>query len=263
MTTIGFIVTRHVNSERTNKYWNRCISTIRLYYPKHKIILIDDNSNYDFVVKNCDDTNVEYIQSEFPGRGELLPFYYYFHNKWFDKAVIIHDSMFFHNRFPFGQINLPVIPLFHFTSDDENIGNSIRITNALNNKNIVQFLLKNNTNNNNYNYKNQVKLLTRKIYWNGCFGIMCLITHDCLKGLQETFNFLNMIHFIQTKQDRCCLERIFACIIHSQFSYLKAFPSLFGNIFSYLRFGYSYEEYIEDVKKRNIHRPIIKVWSGR
>jgi hypothetical protein len=259
MSSFGFIITRHVNSERSNKYWNRCISTIRLYYPKHKIILIDDNSNYDFVVKNCDDTNVEYIQSEFPGRGELLPFYYYFHNKWFDKAVIIHDSMFFHTRVPFGAINLPVIPLWNFISDDENINNSIRITNGLNNKSIVQQLLNNSKNNNN----NQVKLLTRKVNWNGCFGIMCVITHDCLNHLQSTFNYLNLVHYIKTKQDRCCLERIFACMIHSQYSHLKAFPSLFGNIFNYLRFGYSYEEYINDVKNRNIHRPIIKVWSGR
>jgi hypothetical protein len=34
------------------------------------------------------------INSEYHGRGELLPYYYYLQNKFVDKAVIIHDSVF-------------------------------------------------------------------------------------------------------------------------------------------------------------------------
>jgi hypothetical protein len=52
-------------------------------------------------------------------------------------------------------------------------------------------------------------------------------------------------------------------MIYSQYSHLKKCPSLFGNIFGYLHFGYSYDEYINDVKNRNINKPLIKVWTGR
>ena len=45
----GFIITRHVNSEITNKYWNHAIRCIRRFYPYRKIIIIDDNSNQLFV----------------------------------------------------------------------------------------------------------------------------------------------------------------------------------------------------------------------
>jgi nucleoside-diphosphate-sugar epimerase len=45
----GFIILRHVNSELTNEYWNECVRCIRRFYPLRKIVVIDDNSNKDFV----------------------------------------------------------------------------------------------------------------------------------------------------------------------------------------------------------------------
>lgn len=249
-----FIIARHVNSEKTNKYWNRCISTIRIYYPKNKIVVIDDNSNYEFVVKMCEDENVQYVQSEFPGRGELLPYYYYYHHPWHPKAVIIHDSVFFHSCVPFGKINLPVCPLWHFSADTENINNSMRISHGLKNSTIIRKMLKNDS---------AVKILGKSPEWNGCFGIQSMITHECVQHLQNKFNLLNLIHYIHNRHDRCCFERIFACMIYSQYPALKKCPSLFGSIFNYLHFGYSYEEYINDVNNRTINKPVIKVWTGR
>ena len=84
MDTFGFIVTRHVNSELTNKYWNHCVKLLRTLYPLRKIVIIDDNSNYDFVKPEFNYKNLQVIQSEYPGRGELLPYYYYIKNKFFD-----------------------------------------------------------------------------------------------------------------------------------------------------------------------------------
>ena len=97
----GFIITRHVNSQQTNEYWNHCVKLIRTYYPLRKIIIIDDNSNYNFVKSYHEYKNVKIIQSEYPGRGELLPYVYFLKNKWFENAVIIHDSLFFHKHIHF------------------------------------------------------------------------------------------------------------------------------------------------------------------
>ena len=41
------------------------------------------------------------IQNDFPKRGELMPYYYYLHNKLFDTAVIIHDSVFINKYIDF------------------------------------------------------------------------------------------------------------------------------------------------------------------
>ena len=80
MNSFGFIITRHVNSEKSNKYWNRCVKLLRTFYPHRQIVIIDDNSNYAFVKSDADYRNLTIIQSEFHGRGELLPYYYYIKN---------------------------------------------------------------------------------------------------------------------------------------------------------------------------------------
>ena len=49
--SFGFIVLRHVNNKESSKYWKICYGRIRKYYPEVQIILIDDNSNYDFIKK--------------------------------------------------------------------------------------------------------------------------------------------------------------------------------------------------------------------
>ena len=104
MDSYGFIITRHVNSEKTNKYWNHCVKCLRTLYPMKKIVIIDDNSNQLFLKSEFEYKNVEIINSEFKGRGELLPYYYYFKNKFFENAIIIHDSIFFHKRINFESI---------------------------------------------------------------------------------------------------------------------------------------------------------------
>ena len=90
---IGFIILRHVNNKLTNKYWIHCYNCIRKFYKENKIIIIYDNSNYNFIT-NEKLYKTTIINSEYPKRGELLPYYYYLHNKLFDVAVIIHDSVF-------------------------------------------------------------------------------------------------------------------------------------------------------------------------
>ena len=51
MTEVGFIILRYVINELTNKYWIKCVDSIRQYYPENKILIIDDNSNYDKMYK--------------------------------------------------------------------------------------------------------------------------------------------------------------------------------------------------------------------
>ena len=83
MNTYGFIITRHVNSENTNKYWNQNVKLIRTFYPLRQIVIIDDNSTQEFVKADHQYKNLTIIQSEYPGRGELLPYIYYLKYKWF------------------------------------------------------------------------------------------------------------------------------------------------------------------------------------
>ena len=106
MDNFGFIITRHVNSVKTNKYWNHSVKLLRTFYPLKKIVIIDDNSNYDYVNSEFEYKNLHIIQSEFHGRGELLPYYYFLKYKFFQNAIIIHDSVFFHMRINFEKFYL-------------------------------------------------------------------------------------------------------------------------------------------------------------
>ena len=54
----GFIITRHVNSEKTNNYWNNNVKLLRGLYPSSKIVIIDDNSNYDYVKAEFEYKNI-------------------------------------------------------------------------------------------------------------------------------------------------------------------------------------------------------------
>ena len=69
MNSYGFIITRHINSETTNKYWNQSVKLLRTFYPERKIIIIDDNSNQNFVKADFDYKNITIITSEFPRSG--------------------------------------------------------------------------------------------------------------------------------------------------------------------------------------------------
>jgi hypothetical protein len=138
MSSYGFIITRHVNSEKTNKYWNHAVRSIRRFYPFRKIVIIDDNSNQAFVRADYEYKNIQIVQSEYPGRGELLPYYYFHKNKYFNNAVILHDSVFFHKRIHFEKFKQErIIPLWHFDYN-ENMGNCMRLSKYLNNAYAIQ-----------------------------------------------------------------------------------------------------------------------------
>ena len=255
MSSFGFIITRHVNSEQTNMYWNHSVKLLHTFYPNTKIVIIDDNSNQDLVKADFDYPNVQIIQSEFPGRGELLPYYYYIKNKFFENAVIIHDSVFFHKKINFEKLeHFNVMPLWHFDDDKENADNTIRIARKLKNSHIICDKIK----------TNEFKLLGMNTdVWYGCFGCQSFINHNFLLALENKYGITNMISNVLCRKDRCCLERIMGCIFFTDNLKIIHQKSLFGKIQTYIKWGYTFDEYQTNLKKGTILRPVIKVWTGR
>lgn len=255
----GFIITRHVNSEKTNKYWNLCIQSIRRFYPvdKYNIVVIDDNSNKEFLKSEANYQNVFYIQSEFPGRGELLPYYYFYKHHFFENAIIIHDSVFFQKRIRFENIKLPVLPLWHFDYEKkENITNSIRLVSVLKNKNNII----------NKFYEVDNVLIWNNNNWMGCFGCQSYISHNFLTTLNENYNLFSLLYVVKNRADRCCLERIFGILFCMNCPELinKKIYSLLGSILNYMKWQYSYDDYCNDkLNKKIINVPLLKIWTGR
>lgn len=251
--TFGFIVLRHVNSCSTNKYWNQCVKLLRLYYPSNQIVIIDDNSDYTFIKAEFEYKNIQVVQSEYPKRGELLPYVYYLRHKWFDSALVIHDSTFIHSRIPFDTYKNPVLPLWHFEYDKENLPNIFRIASHLHhNYALVQKL------------KSNISVLGMTPSITGCFGVQSFIHHSFLVRLNKTFNIASLLTAITCRTDRCSLERVMAAMFHTEHPRLYATKSLLGNIFThYKSFMYNFDEYEHDFKQNRIRGRIVKVWTGR
>ena len=254
MNSFGFIITRHVNSEKTNKYWNHSVKCLRSLYPFRKIIIIDDNSNYNYVKSDYDYKNVEIIKSDFKGRGELLPYYYYLKNKFFENAVILHDSIFIHKKINFDKlVGLKVIPLWHFNPDRENVDNTLRISNNLLNSYPVQQKIMLNDN----------LIGLPHLKWYGCFGVQSFINHDFLLYIENKYRITNMISAVNCRKDRCSLERIFGCLFFIENHKIINKKSVFGDIMKYQKWGYTYDQYERDLKNEKIPRIVVKVWTGR
>jgi hypothetical protein len=249
----GFIITRHVNSMKTNQYWNTAVICIRTRYPHKKIIIIDDNSNRFFLRAFFPYKNVQVIQSEFVGRGELLPYYYFHKYKFFKYAVIIHDSVFIHRRLCFEKLihnGMNVKSMWHFDQDKLLYDKTMYLVQNLNNNNEVKNKLSFNS-----NFFNDNK-------WLGSFGVQSFIKLSFLEKIERKYNIFNLLYKVTNRNDREGLERIFGVIFSIEEPSCKN-NSLLGCIFNYCNFGYTYESYIRDRRKRRLNRPIIKVWTGR
>ena len=234
--SIGFIVLRHVNNERTAAYWKRCYAGIRRFYPTAPILLIDDNSNPAFL-KEEDDAlmqNTQILRSEFPGRGELLPYIYYLSNPFCETVCILHDSVFMNAPIPFDTPTYRILWSFEHwydIPDDERA----MLASLKNPEPLLAF----------YEQKHQ---------WKGCFGSMSILRHSYLKKIDEEHDLRRLLEKIKSRADRSLFERVIACILQ----YYDRQPSMFGDIYAYCPWGITYEQ-----RGDYSHLPLTKVWTAR
>jgi hypothetical protein len=230
--SIGFIVLRHVNNALSNTYWQHSYDCIRKYYPDNHILIIDDNSNPEFLThKELHNTTI--INSEYKGRGELLPYYYYLKNKLFDTAVILHDSVFINKYIDFTVENYKII--WSFKHHWDQIQDETQMINDFNDPELLTF------------YNN-------KLLWHGCFGGMSIITHDFLTKINKKYDLSKLLKHITTRYNRCSFERVIGCLLQKE----AAAPVLFGDIHDYCPWGIR-----KCSLEKVMHLPLIKVWSGR
>ena len=243
----GFIMIRHVNSKHTNQYWIECYQCIRKLYPETPIIIIDDNSIQSFITMPSDlhMTNCNVVDGHLPGRAELLPFYFFLKNHYFDKAFILHDSLFLQRQIDVDSIQ-DVRFIYHFDS-------SIALGPVL--RRFIPQLIHHLT-----DHESLLKRYSERSFY-GCFGVMCIITWDCLHRLEEKYNWSRLIDHIKTRKQREALERIWAIMLYDQhfISMKDRSPSVCGNIVPI----YGSNTYRSYMRRRYCGRIAIKVWTGR
>jgi len=258
MTTFGFIILRHVNSKDTDKYWKFSYKSIRKYYPTNNILIIDDNSNYDYIDTNYENTliNTKIIKSGYPGRGELLPYLYYITNKHCDIACIIHDSVFINKKFTEENIKTS-IKLWDFRHNWDQPKDENRLLSSLDNNSEL------------------ITLHNNKNTWRGCFGGMSIINYDLLTMINDNHNLFHLTEVIKNRYNRMSFERVIAVILeyyetkcindtlinsvtnHDKKKLLTN-NTIFGDIHNYCPWGIKFNKI-----HLFTHLPVIKVWTGR
>ena len=227
------------------------------------IIIIDDGSNPELIDDVPVDPPCMVVSSAFPKRGELLPYYYYYHNFMdaYDYCVVLHDSVFLQRPFLMTSSMAPVQFLWHFDSCcREDIETEIKMLGKLNHAEAL------------------LETYHGKYPWKGCFGVMSVISGALLKLIVDKYNWFVLMDDVQSRKDRSCLERVFAILCVTEWPELCHEASLFGDIMDpRWRFGYQYNtcggrsfaEYLE-LKHRQCFAltmdatlPIVKVWTGR
>uniref|UniRef100_A0A6C0BB33 Glycosyltransferase n=1 Tax=viral metagenome TaxID=1070528 RepID=A0A6C0BB33_9ZZZZ len=240
MVEFGFIILRHVNNELTNKYWIHCYNSIRIWYKECHILIIDDNSDYNFIT-DIDLYKTTIINSEYPSRGELLPYYYYLHNKLFDVALILHDSVFLNNPLDFSVYGYKSV--WDFDHGCDQIDDETTMIDAFDNPDLKRF------------YEN-------KSLWRGCFGGMTMITHDYLSYVNSRYDISKLLPHVIGRYSRCSFERVIGCLFKKcQDSLTEIHPEkevLLGDIHNYCKWGITFDE-----KDNYKDLPLNKVWTGR
>jgi len=238
----GFIIIRHVSSPIQGMYWIECVNCIRKFY-NNPIVIIDDNSNPEFILDN-EFENVTVIKSEFPKRGELLPYYYLYKKQLFDKAVMLHDSVFIQKRIDFESVtDVKFLWTFeHWNTPLHKVHDCKMIIAELKNT------------------QNVLQIAEDGARWLGCFGVMSCITFEFLENLVRKYDIFRLTDFVKDREHRMLLERIFGIICCYETAHQN---SMFGDIKQYMKWGYTYNEYIENGENYRDNLPIIKIWSGR
>lgn len=212
--SFGFILSSYINSHVSYRSLIDSISLIRRIHPKRKIVIIDDHSQWNFNNFPSDE-NIIRVPSKHKGGGEMNPYYYFYHNKPFDRAVIIHDS--FHLLAPIENIDeIDVKFIWHFNVHRTRWHNTMEPESEYNKKNniknhddkIIDFVAKSEMTEDFKSWFNTIYM--DKDRWTGCFGIMSIISHDFLTLLQEKTNILSTLEKIRDRRDRMVMESVFA-----------------------------------------------------
>lgn len=244
-----FVILRHIKTPRDNDLWISSYNSIRKFYT-NKIIIIDDNSVINTV--NGKLFNAEVISSEFPGAGEILPYYYFLQHQWADNMIFIHDSMFLHRPFTDAELQHDVVFHWYFTTNG--FDDTRKITNYLsllqNHQDVVDF------------YKQPTSV------WKGCSGGATIISYDIVALLETKYNIFTVLTIaIKIRKDREAFERVMGIVLYAEGLVDDKSCSNFGDILKYPGAFESENNNSETashiVQQRGYNTAIVKVWRGR
>ena len=217
----GFIIPTCCRKDIHLRQLQRCINSIRKFYPHKHIILINDSiEKYELIKEFVNDKHIRIIESYNKGSADQQVFKVLLDTDLFDKAVFIQDSMLLNKKLENIE-NIDFKFIWHFTnhrihwdiikeprSEYNTANNIVTHTNLINhnilsdygdNKEFITFAL---------------DRLKNKDKWVGCFGSLCIINKKNLIKLNNKIHFIEKFTKSVSNRDRRVNESIFSLICH-------------------------------------------------
>lgn len=244
--SLVFIILTHVRDEKDQLLHERCYHSVKAFYPDAPIVIIDDNSTIPVSKKAFPDAKI--IRSEYPGAGEILPYTYFLKERWAEKMVFLHDSMFL--KRPFYQEELNNSVCFHWYFEFHNYDDDDMINHLLSHLHDSKKLIDYNT--------------YHKASWLGCFGCATIIDLTVLDQIENKYSLTGRLKkIIKTRAQRCAFERVLGVILFKEKYVNKEKCSNFGSIRFYpLAFEEVDSVTLEKIKS-GYSGAILKTWHGR
>jgi hypothetical protein len=216
MDNVGFIILRHVNDCASARLYLEAYASVRKFHPRNPVVIVDDNSDPCFLqyqdTSHLTNTTVIEAGLDFKGRGELLPYYYFWKHKPFKKAMIIHDSCMLQEPLTKEDLlSAPVKFVHHFNAHDFNKREEeVALIHTMRDSDELMRVYNSNA-------------------WRGCNGVQAVIELAFLEDIQERFNFFALMNHVTTREARMNVERIFAVACASLYPSIVDAPSMCGH----------------------------------
>ena len=210
----GFLILTYCQSQDQLNTLKRNIEYIQRYHPEAPIVVLNDHSPFEIFLHNSELLTL--VETKHPGSAEVAPFLYYRDNKFAERMIFLHDSMLLMR--PLTDLHtIDISFLWHFTAhrlwwnkieepkNTYNIKHEIRTHDDL-----IQHLVKLVFDDSKSFVQYFKQIYSNKDKWVGCFGLMCIISHDFLCQLEQKTQFCKLASFITDRRRRCAAESIFA-----------------------------------------------------
>lgn len=248
---LGAVLLRHVCDSLTDLYWKRAYRAIRRFHPEIPVMIVDDSSDRQFLQEDIVLTHCTVIYDyDHKGRGELLPYWYFYRLRPFDQAIILHDSTFLQAPITCDlqeQEGIQFLWTIPHIYDD---ALQVEIQELIGALPEVE--------------REDVRSMYRhtKADWTGIFGVMSIVDGKWLDEVIQRFDlFDRWFPIIKNRQYRCALERVFGLVAYYH-QRTRVRTSMFGKIQQYIRWGVTFMEYLANEATYQAY-PVMKVWSGR
>lgn len=249
----GFYITTKVDFEGFNQILIRCIESIRRLDDK-LIVIINDNSSYEFKRENIPFNNILVIKNEYSGSGEIYPYYLNNKTKLFDQYVVMHDSMILKKKIDNWS---NIRPLWYFEKGFKNIPNDKNLENPFKSQIVDHLNDKYDILNRYINQQHDGPIIS----YYGCFGCCLIIDQNVAGPVFTSINLENLVKNVNTRPQRMMCERLLGIL------FLNKPDSLNGSIFNHpsnfssLHSKYSLDELLNMFKHYDSY--MIKTWFGR